>query len=110
MPERILKILSTFNMTQGQLAACVGLRQTAVSRYITGETEIPQSTAMAFQAALGVRWQWTLKGEGEMRLSKAEYLPDDLKELADLWPRLSEGDRQYVLGLAEGRVAAKGKK
>jgi len=43
------------------------------------------------------------------RLTQWEFLPDDLKELAALWPALSNEDRQYVLGVAEGR-AAKGTK
>lgn len=68
---------------------------------------MPQTTAMAIELALGVRWQWLLTGEGEI-MSDRPALPDDLKELAELWPRLSDADRQYVLGLAEGR-AARGK-
>lgn len=100
-------MMAHFNLNQAGVAEIVGMRHTIVSRWLSGETQMPQSTAMAFQAALGVRWQWLLNGEGEMLLSKAEHLPDGLKELADLWPKLSEGDRQYILGAAEGRVAAK---
>jgi len=55
MPERVLKILAVFRMTQSQLAAVIGIRQTAVSKYVNGDADMPQSTAMAFQAALGVR-------------------------------------------------------
>ena len=107
--KRIMKIMEAFGLGQAALAEKIGATQASLSMYAGGHRNMPQSTAMAFQAALGVRWQWLLNGEGEMLLSKADHLPDDLKELADLWPRLSEGDRQYVLGLAEGRVA-KGKK
>lgn len=102
--------MSHFGLNQAQTAALFGMRQTIVSRWLTGVAEMPQSTAMAFQAALGVRWQWLLNGEGSMLLDEVvAHLPVDLKELADIWPRLSVEDRQYVLGVAEGRAAKKGK-
>lgn len=109
LSERVRILLSHFGLTQKKMADMVGMSQSNVHAWLNGGA-MPQATAMAFQAALGVRWQWLLNGEGEMLLTKADHLPDDLKELADLWPKLSEGDRQYILGAAEGRVAAKGKK
>jgi hypothetical protein len=60
---------------------------------------------MAFQTALGVRWQWILYGEEPMR-AEAPIISEDLKELVNLWPRLTEKQRQYVLGVAQGILAA----
>ena len=97
-------LLKHFGITQTKFAESLGMKHTAVINWQSGKTQLPQSTKLAIQAVYGVRWQWWNDG-GEMRLSKADHLPDDLKELADLWPRLSEGDRQYILGAAEGRVA-----
>lgn len=102
--------MGTFGLTQVQMGNLIGIRHAAVSHWLTGRSEMPQSTAMAYQSALGIRWQWLLHGEGAMLLEAVtQHFPDDLKELAELWPRLSVEDRQYVLGVAEGR-AAKGKK
>ena len=66
-----------------------------------------QQSAMAFQVALGIRWQWLLHGEGSMLLdSVTSYMPEDLKQIAELWPQLTEKQRQYVLGVAQGILAA----
>ena len=95
-----------FGLTQRELAERIGVTQSQVSSWISGRSEMPQSTAMAIGLALGIRWQWLLTSEGEMlRGEVTAHFPDDLKELAEIWPRLSHDDRQYILGVAEGRLA-----
>lgn len=100
--------MSHFGLNQTKIGDLLGYKHTIVSLWLSGKKEMPQSTAMAIGAALGIRWQWLLNGEGSMLLDQVNaHLPADLKELADLWPQLSEADRQYVLGVAEGRAAKK---
>lgn len=107
--ERLLYLLAELGLTHAAFTAAIGVNHSQISSWMTGRSKMPQSTAMAFQAVYGVRWQWLLNGDGEPWLAQWEFLPDDLKELAALWPALSNEDRQYVLGVAEGR-AAKGTK
>lgn len=88
---------------EGAKAACVSAGQ--ISKWILGQNELTEMAALAFQAALGISKRWLLTGEGDPLLMRFEHIPDDLKELADLWPRLSNDDRQYLIGAAEGRLA-----
>lgn len=85
------------------------MNNSQVSSWMSGRSKMPQATAMAFQAALGVRWEWLLHGKGKMLLETPEHLPDGVGHIIKLWPHLSESDRQYVLGVVEG-LHAKNKK
>jgi transcriptional regulator with XRE-family HTH domain len=105
--KRIMAVMAHFGLKQASLAATIGLAQSAISMYASGQREMSQQVAMAFQAALGIRWQWLLYGEGSMLLdSVTAHMPEDLKQIADLWPRLTEKQRQYVLGVVQGILAA----
>lgn len=77
MRERIKIILRHFNLTQAELAAKIGGRQSTVGNWLSGAAEMPQSTAMAIQFAIGVRWQWLLNGEGEMLAEETGSLSDE---------------------------------
>ena len=104
--ERLKYAFGQIGISQGEgaKAACVSAGQ--ISKWILGQNELTEMAALAFQAALGISKRWLLQGEGDPLLVRFDYLPDDLKELADLWPRLNEKQRQYVLGVAEGVLAA----
>lgn len=77
MKERLLLLLEKFDLTHTEFAGLVGMNNSQVSSWMTGRSALPQSTAMAFQAALGVRWQWLLLGEEPMMLeitgTRCEY-------------------------------------
>lgn len=105
LSDRVSQILEHFGLSQNALARALGVSQSNVHAWLNGGN-MPQTTAMAFQVALGVRWQWVLKGEGEFE-SEIPAMPEDLKELATLWPQLTERQRQYVLGVVQGILAAK---
>ena len=61
-------MLDFFSMTQAELGATIGMHNSQISSWIKGRSAMPQHTAMAFQAALGVRWQWLLLGEEPMMM------------------------------------------
>jgi transcriptional regulator with XRE-family HTH domain len=104
LSARVAEILRDFGLSQNALARLLGVSQSNVHAWLNGGN-MPQTTAMAFQTALGVRWQWVLSGEGEMR-ADGYSVPEDMKELVDLWPRLTDKQRQYLLGVAQGILAA----
>jgi len=62
---------------------------------------MPQSTAMAFQAALGVRWQWLLNGEGEMLLDDMGKLSPQEVRLVELFRQGDMQARDEILQQAE---------
>lgn len=62
---------------------------------------MPQSTAMAFQAALGVRWEWLLNGEGEMLLDDMGKLSPDEVRLVTLFRQCDMSARKDILEQAE---------
>lgn len=68
MPERLRIVLNHFGLTQSKLGGLIGFRHSIISLWLRGKNKMPQAAAMAIQAALGVRWQWTLYGDGEMLL------------------------------------------
>lgn len=110
LKSRIHALLEHFQITQTQLAEKIGANRAVVSFWLSGKSGMPQSTAMAIGSALGIRWQWLLNGEGDMLLGEViAHMPEDLKELAGLWPRLTERQRQYVLGVVQGILAAEDK-
>ena len=110
MGIRLKEIMHTFGLNQAGMAGVIGVTAAQMSRWILGQNEMPQPTAMAFQAALGIRWQWLLNGEGEMLLAKRETVTDNEKILLDLMANLSDADQQYLIGAARALTDAKGKK
>lgn len=65
---------------------------------------MPQTTAMAFQAALGVRWQWLLHGEGEMLLDDMGKLSPQEVRLVELFRQGDMHAREEILNQAEFQV------
>ena len=70
---------------------------------------MPQSTAMAFQAALGVRWQWLLTGEGAMLLKDRPKLSDQEAELLDAFNKLPQNRKEFIVGFTQAAVLEEAK-
>ena len=62
---------------------------------------MPQSTAMAFQAALGVRWEWLLNGDGEMLLDDMGKLSPEEVRLVKLFRQSDIQARRDIIDQAE---------
>lgn len=77
------------------------MHNSQVSSWVNGRYAMPRATAMAFQAALGVRWQWLLHGEGQMFLDDMGKLSADEVRLIKVY-RLSDiAARKEILDQAE---------
>jgi len=84
-----------------------------VIKWLAGETAMPQSTAMAFQAALGVRWEWLLHGTGKMLLDDMGKLTPEEVRLLNIYRHSDLEAREEIISQAEfqlGRSKRRGDK
>ena len=86
------------------MAEIIGVSHPQVSHWLSGKNTMPQSTAMAVQAILGVRWQWLINGEGEMLLKDRPKLSDQEAELLDAFQQLPDKRREFIVGLVQSAV------
>ncbi len=100
MRERIKLILKHFGLTQAELAETIGGRQSTVGNWLSG-ADVPQSTAMALQLAIGVRWQWLLNGEGEMLAEDTGSLSDEERVLIRNYRKCDPEGRREILEQAQ---------
>jgi transcriptional regulator with XRE-family HTH domain len=101
MPERLRAILSHFGLTQSQAGELLGFRHSIISNWLAGKNEMPQSTAMAFQAALGVRWEWLLHGTGKMLLDDMGKLSPEEVRLLTVFRHSDLEAREEIISQAE---------
>lgn len=101
LPDRIRAVLKHFDLKQTGLSSLVGMKHTVVIKWLSGETAMPQSTAMAFQAALGVRWEWLLHGQGRMMLDDMGKLSTDEVRLLQVFRHSDMTARKEILDQAE---------
>lgn len=76
LSDRVRQILDNFGLSQNAFARALGISQSNVHAWLHGGN-MPQTTAMAIQFAIGVRWQWLLNGEGEMLAEETGSLSDE---------------------------------
>jgi len=100
MPKRLRLILERFSVTQAAFGGLIGMKHSIVSSWLAGKKSMPQSTAMAIQAALGVRWQWLLNGEGEMLLEDLGQLSPEETELIKTYRKCDQDARKEILDQA----------
>lgn len=93
-------MLGRFGITQTQFAAAVGMKHTAVINWLNG-APMPRATAMAFQAALGVRWQWLLHGEGQMLLDDMGTLSENEVRLLTVFRQCDAEARADIMDQAD---------
>lgn len=105
---RLRFALNARNKSQADAAKMVLVTPGQISKWIKDQNALTGMAAVAFEYALGFNHSWLLTGEGNKEVER-QFVPDDLKELAALWPQLSEKQRQYVLGVVQGMLAAEGK-
>lgn len=104
MPERLRIVLNHFGLTQSKLGGLIGFRHSIISLWLRGKNKMPQAAAMAIQAALGVRWQWTLYGDGEMLLDDMGVLSAEEVWLLTLYRQCDMTARQEIIDQTEYQV------
>ncbi len=107
--KRIMELMKHKGFTQQTLADKIGLARSALSLYAGGHREMSQQVAMAFQAALGIRWQWLLHGEGDMMLPPTVDLPQDEADALKLYRTLDKSRREELLHFGEYLTMRKGR-
>lgn len=90
LAERIKAIRSQYGITQGALAAALGVNQTAISAWEKGRNE-PTATMLAKLAnSYGISMDWLLIGDGEMLRSDKKVLPATLPPETPIPARLEQ--------------------
>lgn len=99
--ERTKVMRTHFQLTMQKLASVIGVSQAQISQWETGKNTMPQATAMAFQAALGVRWQWLLHGEGQMLLDDMGTLSENEVRLLTVFRQCDAEARADIMDQAD---------
>jgi hypothetical protein len=68
---------------------------------MSGKNAMAQQSAMAFQTALGIRWQWLLTGHGEMLLPDLGKLSEEEVRLLSAFRQSDIEARAAILEQAE---------
>jgi transcriptional regulator with XRE-family HTH domain len=98
-----LKLLrKTLKLNQTEFAKRLGITFSAISLMELGKTNITDQNVKLLCLTFGVSEQWLRTGEGEMFLDKAQQ---DVKELLDIYSRLSLSSRKMILDLARTMLA-----
>lgn len=68
--DRLKEILEFFVINQTEFADSLGITQSSVSRYLSGDRDLPMTTVLAIKAVYNINPNWLLTGEGPMFIVK----------------------------------------
>jgi transcriptional regulator with XRE-family HTH domain len=94
---RIAEIRKKLGLTQSQFAEKIGLKFSAISMIELGKALLTEANIRLICLTFGVNEQWLRTGEGEIFVDNAQQ---DIKELLDIFDRLSPASRKMILDLA----------
>ena len=83
IPERLSQVIKELKITQNEFAESIGVTQSALSRWISGQRPIDKTVIFAIEAVFGVSSAWLSEGTGKMfdKQRKDEKLPVDFKKI-----------------------------
>jgi transcriptional regulator with XRE-family HTH domain len=90
------------SIKQGEFAAKLGVKQSTWATIEAGINPLSDRYIRLICLTFGVSEQWLRAGEGEMFIDKAQQ---DIKELLDIFSRLSPASRKMILDLARTMLA-----
>lgn len=92
------------NLSQKDLANAIGVSEGQISRWLSDTNTLPRVTAMGFQAALGVRWEWLMLGQEPTMLPKAESLSVDERKLLAIFNMAPIEYRDHIIKSFQANV------
>jgi transcriptional regulator with XRE-family HTH domain len=100
--RRIIAVRKAMNMKQGEFAEKMGVKQATLSMIELGNNPVSDRYIKLIYLTFGVSEQWLRTGEGEMFVDKSQQ---NIKELLDIFDRLSPASRKMILDLARTMLA-----
>lgn len=98
------RIMELQNLSQKDLANAIGVSEGQISRWLSDTNTLPRVTAMGFQAALGVRWEWLMLGQEPTMLPKAESLSVDERKLLAIFNMAPIEYRDHIIKSFQANV------
>jgi transcriptional regulator with XRE-family HTH domain len=100
MRERLTLVRKKLKMNQTDFARQIGLTQTTLSMIEVGMASFTDKNIKLISATFNVNERWLRTGVGEMFGSSSPYL----KELIDIFERLSPDTQEFLLEMARNLV------
>jgi transcriptional regulator with XRE-family HTH domain len=95
--QRALQVRKHLGLSQSKFAEGLALKQGIISMWETGTAPVSEQNIKMITLIFHVSERWLRTGEGEMFIDKAQQ---DIKELLDIFNRLSPPSRKMILDLA----------
>jgi transcriptional regulator with XRE-family HTH domain len=99
--KRIIAVRKALDMKQGEFAEKMGVKQATLSMIELGNNPVSDRYVKLICLTFGVSEQWLREGVGEMFVDKAQQ---SIKELLDIFDRLSPASRKMILDLARAML------
>jgi transcriptional regulator with XRE-family HTH domain len=99
--SRIKSLRKSLKLNQTEFAKKLGITYSTISKIETG-SQLTDQNVKTICLTFGVSEQWLRTGEGEMFVDKSQQ---DIKELLDIFSRLSPASRKMILDLARTMLA-----
>ena len=100
--SRIHLLRKTLKLTQSEFADKLKLKFGIISAVEVGRTPLTEQNLKMICSEFSVSEQWLRSGEGDMFVDKA---PQSIKELLDIFDRLTPASRKMILDLARAMLA-----
>jgi transcriptional regulator with XRE-family HTH domain len=98
--ERLKRIRKELKMNQTDFARQIGLTQTSISMLEIGKLALTDKNIKLINVIFDVNERWLRTGVGEMFGSSSPYL----KELIDIFERLSPDTQEFLLEMARNLI------
>jgi transcriptional regulator with XRE-family HTH domain len=94
--SRIKFLRKSLKLNQTEFAEKLGITYSTISKIETG-SQLTDQNIRTICLTFGVSEQWLRTGEGDMFIDKTQQ---NIKELLDIFSRLSPASRKMILGLS----------
>lgn len=99
MANRLKELRIENNYTQKELADFLGVTPKAVSFYELGQRQIPNESLVKLSVKFAVSTDYIL---GKSDEKQPQYPSEQIKELAELFDKLSKEDQDAILRITKG--------
>lgn len=77
--ERFRWVIARSGLKQVKFAKSLGLAQSSISTFLSGKSQMSQSTALLIEKTYGISSHWLLTGEGTMVADPKKQISEDIE-------------------------------